>query len=109
MNRSNSRAVKGELALDNLCRELVASLTGVARVAVASTPAADVGASVVSVFSTAPHRTEAQRLRLADAFQRLDDHPTWWGSGNHCQDWHAVLRQTRNSHAHGPALYALWS
>ena len=109
MPRYNSRAARGELALDELCRSLVTDLSEIARVAEESTATADVGASVVSAFAAAPRNTEARRVRLADAFQRLDGHPTWWGNGNHGQGWHSVLRRTRNSPEHGRALFALWS
>jgi hypothetical protein len=109
MARYNGRSVRGELALDNVCRDLVARLTEVARVATDKTAQTDEGASVISVFSALPRRTEAQRIRLGEAFRRLDDHPAWWGTGSHCQAWHALLRRTRNNPESGEALFALWS
>jgi len=96
-------------ALDKLCRQLVDGLKEVARVVDVNTSPADIAASVVSLFESMPRRTELQRSTLGDAFQRLDDHPNWWGDYSSFQTWHACLRITRNSRVYGPRLFAAWT
>lgn len=93
-----------EADLDALCRTLVHELSLLAQ------NGGD-QAAVVALFgqlARPPHLTRHRLALLGDAFQRLDERPTWYGNGAHCQDWHALLRQTRNSLVHGPALFANW-
>jgi len=108
MSRYRSDTLR-ERALDKVCLTLVDRLKEVARVADANTSHADIAASVVSVFASMPHGTELQRSTLADAFQRLDEKPSWYGDYRFTQPWHSCLRITRNSNEFGPKLFALWN
>lgn len=90
-----------ETALDSLCRALVAELQALP---IATATSAD----VVAVMAAKPHDTPMRKRMLADAFQTLDEKPSHFGNGRHCQDWHALLRRTRNHSEHGPAMFALW-
>lgn len=91
-----------DTALHSLCRALVLSLQGLA------TQGAD-SAAVVATFDALPHNTDTRRRMLGDAFSLLDEQPHRFGNGMHCQDWHALLRRTRNSREHGPAMFRVWS
>ena len=91
-----------ETEVETLCRVLVQALSSLA----------DIGAgcdAVVALFEAQPRDTPQRRSDLGNAFLRLDARPHWFGNGSHCQDWHALLRRTRNSPDHGPALLAAWS
>lgn len=97
-----------ERALDVLCRELVARLGEIGAEVAKGVEYGGIAARVVAAFEAQPHNTERQRRLLADAFQRLDERPTWYGNGNHCQGWHSVLRIARNS-SRVHDLFTLWS
>lgn len=104
-----STDTKRERALDQLCRTLVGRLEEVARVAAPGTPQDDIASAVVSVFASVPHNTVLRRRELGDAFQRLDERPSWYGNGQHSQQWHSCLRITRNHRTACHELFALWS
>ena len=90
-----------ETQLDTLCEALVAGLSKLAA------DNADCTA-VLALYTEQPHNTALRKRLLADAFQRLDEQPSHYGTRNFSQPWHSLMRQARNSRDVAPKLFALW-